>query len=105
VRRWASGEVPVPSPVAAHLGARPAIAHDYPDEWIIGADPNEEREYVFHLWSPRFVGMVLDDDEVGEGITLALREETIGRITWIDPPPADIQPILRSLQREMDRIS
>lgn len=104
VRRWAAGEVPVPPPVAAQLGARPAIAQEYPDEWLIASDPDEEREYVIHLVTPRFVGMILDV-ELSEGVTLELRDELVGRITWIDPPPADLLPLLRSLQKAMNRYS
>jgi hypothetical protein len=101
VRRWAAGEVPVPPPVAAQLGARPAIAQEYPDEWLIASDADEQREYVIHLATPRFVGMILDE-EIAEGITLELRDEIVGRITWIDPPPADLLPLLRSLQKAMN---
>jgi len=101
VRRWSSGDVPIPPAVAAQLGARPAIAQGYPDEWLIAADPDEQREYVIHLASPRFIGMILDE-EMAEGVTLALRDEIVGRITWIDPPPADLLPLLRSLQKAID---
>ena len=102
VRRWASGEVPVPPAVSAQLGARPAIAQEYPDEWLIASDPDEQREYVIHLATPRFVGMILDE-EMDEGLTLELRDEMVGRITWIDPPPADLLPLLRSLQKAINR--
>ncbi len=105
VRRWASGEVPIPPTVAAHLGARPAIAREYPDEWLMASDPDEEREYVIHLATPRFVGMIVEDQDLSEGTTLSLRDETVSRITWIDPPPADLLPIIRSLQKAMDGYS
>lgn len=105
VRRWASGDVSVPPAVAAQLGARPAIAQDYPDDWLVASDPDEEREYVIHLACPRFIGMILAEDEIVEGTTFALRDETIGHITWIDPPPADPLSLLRSLQKAVDRYS
>lgn len=107
VRRWASGEMEVPPAVAAAIQARPAIAIDYPDEWILAdsaASAEEEREYLVHLHTPRFVGIVADDDAISSGITLALRDETIIDITWIDPPPtgADMKKLLRSLQAFLD---
>lgn len=103
VRRWAAGDVSVPLNVQMHLGGNPPIARDYPDEWLVASDPNEEREYVIHLAPPRFVGLIDDPDTPGDGVVLALRDEAVSSITWIDPPPPDLLALLRSLQRAIDR--
>lgn len=102
VRRWAAGAVPIPTAVVAFLGAAPAIARDYPDEWLIAADADETREYVVHLSPPRFVGMVLDPDSISDGVTISVGDEVIGEISWIDPAPKEFGEMIRSLRAAMD---
>lgn len=106
VRRWASGEIEVPPAAQAALGAAPHIAKDYPDEWLIAADPNEDREYMIHLAPPRFVARIGDGD-ASRGLVLSLREEDLFDFTWVDPQPGEeeLQRLVKAAQKTIDMYS
>lgn len=80
--------------------------------WIVGADPDGEREYIVHTASPRFIARIyLDNEEMdagddvcapnaGQSITVTNEDDddtTITILRWDDPPPA--QPQLEALLR------
>jgi hypothetical protein len=86
--------------------------------WIIGADPDGEREYIVHTAYPRFIAriyldedelMVCDDDRGGNaGQSLDIVNQdgdaaTICVLRWDDPPPADerIDALLRDAAAAM----
>ncbi len=108
VRRWAAGEVEVPPAVRAAMGALPRIARGYLDEWLLAADHEEKREYLIHLWVPRFVARI-GEAKACDGLTFSLRDdgEEIFAFTWIDPPPHEdaLRELLRGAQAALDLYS
>jgi hypothetical protein len=82
-------------------------------EWLIDdtAQIGEARIFAVHTASPRFIGEVIPDRELGTdefredlvGITFGVHGWTLCRIEWIDPPNVDTNAICRSLAEAMDR--
>lgn len=80
-------------------------------EYIIGASPDGDREYVVRAQAPRFIARVfisaeesmVDDEAIGEGAGTSLifdhdgDEVEISIMEWIDPAPEpeDVQNLLR----------
>lgn len=103
VRRWAAGTVPIPGTIDLALGAKSRIAPDYPDEWLVAADPDEEREYIIHLAPPRFIAR-LGDGGARSGLVMSLSEGDLFDFSWIDPQPGEeeLRRLLKGAQRAVD---
>lgn len=87
VRRWASGDTPVPQAVLDALGIR-LQQHPVP-KWLIG-ETEEEREYIIHLESPRFIAEILEDEELVSGVAyITLGGDQLCHLTWLDLPPKE----------------
>lgn len=103
VRRWASGDSPIPEGLPADLARLEAAGAGWPrDRWLIATDPESQRDYLIHTREPRFIARVsLEDPEADEvtGITYSCRSgEVLCEIVWFDPPPLDEPSLLRLLQ-------
>jgi len=124
VRRWASGDVPVPDRVEEEL--RRVVGADkrnFPwprDEWIVGDGmpdaQGRRREYLVHTLAPRFVARVVAVDDDGlphpdeepadllSGIVWSSGDTVLCEITWIDPPPAmtELRALLEAAADALD---
>lgn len=73
---------------------------DFP-RWLIDdtADITNARVFVFHTYTPRFLGELLPDDEAppGGATFSAPNGQTLCRVVWFDPPEFDGEDICRSL--------
>ena len=111
VRRWASGETPIPNRIQSEIMAltgttEPPESVSLRDEWIVGDGPPREagsrREYVIHAWPPRFICRAVEVDEdsgklaVDEGeadlltgiVYQADSTTLLCEFQWIDDPPS-----------------
>lgn len=116
VRRWASGETPVPGRIwealAKVTGAVDAQSRWPRQEWL-GAFDNEDRTYLVHTLPPRIIGRVVETAgpntdapaetegaaDTSSGIVYEIDTETLlCEIVWIDsPPPGDqLQALLEA---------
>ena len=111
VRRWASGETPIPSRIQSEI--MPLTGPNDPpesvfhrDEWIVGDGPLHEagsrHEYVIHAWPPRFICRAVEVDEdsgkpaIDEGeadlltgiVYQADSTTLLCEFQWIDDPPS-----------------
>ena len=103
VRRWASGDVPIPESVERDirriLGADDPIEKHWPrDEWIMQREEGR-RVYVVHTLAPRFIARAVECDEDGvplleegeadvlTGVVYASGDFMLCEIAWIDAPP------------------
>ena len=127
VRRWMAGAVPIPAGVAKQLEALMGV-DDFPpesawrrDEWIVGDGASDaeghRREYVIHLWPPRFrcravecdpeSGLPAPEEEPADvltGVVYAAGPETVlAEFEWIDRPPRDAQ-LVRLLEAAADAL-
>lgn len=106
VRRWASGETPVPEAVWDELhkvaGTDERGLPTWPrDEWMVAESPSG-RGYVIHARHPRFIARIVETDpdsgaaipDEGEvdqstGIVYQAAEDLdLCEIVWLDPPPS-----------------
>lgn len=114
VRRWASGDAPIPDGVAREirgiLGAAERSEAIWPrDEWIVQREEGR-RMYVVHTLAPRFIARAVecDDDgapvpEEGEadlltGVVYASGDLVLCEVSWIDAPPG-----LNEIRQIMDQ--
>ena len=103
VRRWASGDVPIPDSVERDirhiLGADDPIEKHWPrDEWIVQREEGR-RVYVVHTLAPRFIARAVESNEDGlpvpeegeadvlTGVVYASGDCVLCEIAWIDAPP------------------
>ena len=111
VRRWASGHTPIPDDVAKLLDRLVGVGQVAPesmwrrDEWVMGEGPpgpsGQRREYLFHLWPPRFRCRVVEIDpetekpvpgekpaDLIEGVVYrASLDSMLAEFEWQDRPP------------------
>lgn len=114
IRRWASGEVPIPDRVETELrrviGADERTEMHWPrDEWIVQREDGR-RMYVVHTLSPRFIARAVECDEDGHpvpeegeadvltGVVYASGDIVLCEVMWIDSPPA-----MQEIQKIMDQ--
>lgn len=101
VRRWASGEVPVPPWMAEKLtglagGHKTRITCR--DEWIIG-EGRDGRRYIVHQAAPGFTARIVPVDDEGEpepneaeadissGVVYSNDDVLLCEVVWRDAPP------------------
>ena len=105
VRRWSSGETPVPTTAWEELqrlagGDERGKPEWSRDEWLI-ADGEDQRQYIIHAIAPRFIARLVEtepdsdtpaagesDADTLSGITYAADSELLMcEIVWLDAPP------------------
>ncbi len=114
VRRWASGDVPIPDSVESDirriLGADERVETHWPrDEWIVQREEGR-RMYVVHTITPRFIARAVECDEDGSsvpeegeadvltGVVYASGDLVLCEVAWIDAPPG-----LNEIRQIMDQ--
>lgn len=119
VRRWASGEVPIPETVETELlsliGTGEKSSLQLPrDEWIVQREEGR-RIYVVHTLAPRFIARAVECDETGApvteegeadvltGIVYASGDLVLCEVVWLDPLP-DLKDIRRLMDRAADAL-
>jgi len=65
------------------------------DEWLIAESIDGDRQYLVHNLPPRFVGLIVDNDEGGSDVT---------DIEFIDKPIADAQKLARLMREGGDAL-
>ena len=105
VRRWASGDVPVPDRIGEQLTRHLNINLPRPeivprDEWIFQISDGR-RSYIVHTLTPRFIARLVECDQDGvplpsegkvdalSGITYQTDDLLLCEISWIDSPSPD----------------
>jgi hypothetical protein len=103
VRRWASGDTPIPDWLPAKLAALTGATRTNltTDEWIVGSDADHVRLYVLHTMHPRFVARLAEldpetdrptaqDVDVAEDSVVyrADIDVALAELHWIDPAPS-----------------
>lgn len=103
VRRWASGDVPIPESVESDirriLGVDERTEAHWPrDEWIVQREEGR-RVYVVHTIMPRFIARAVECDEDGTpvpeegeadvltGVVYDSGDIVLCEVAWIDAPP------------------
>jgi hypothetical protein len=91
VRKWVSGETPLPEWLETALGGINRKSADVP-EWLTadnGQDP--PTDYIVHLRPPRFICRVADDFALMEGTSFGSDNATYGELVWLDLPQPEAE--------------
>lgn len=108
LRQMLAGARPVPAGLAAQIAALLTGG----DRWVLGDGDRTGGAWLIHLRAPRFAARLVDEDDPDtlrgadtlSGLTLSLGGGLVlCQIVWIDPPPADLQPLLAEAARAVAR--
>jgi hypothetical protein len=109
LRQMLAGDRAVPPGVAQQLGALLTGG----DRWVLGDGDRSGGAWLIHLRAPRFAARLVDEDDPDTlrgadtlaGLTLSLGGALVlCQIVWIDPPPADLQPLLAEAAEAVGRL-
>lgn len=109
LRQMLAGGRPVPPGLAAQL--RTLLTSG--DRWVLGDGDRTGGAWLVHLRVPRFAARLVDEDDPEttrgadtlSGLTLSLGGPLVlCQIVWIDPPPADLQPLLAEAAAAVERL-
>jgi hypothetical protein len=107
VRRWASGERPLPERIEQAFLAlvNPEAFERSAPEWVIGSGAAGASLYIVHCHAPRFVARVDDDESLMNGFAwITQAGQQIGEIVWFDVPPPDheLRPLMVEAEAALD---
>lgn len=99
LRAMLAGQRPVPPGLAAQIAALLGGG----DRWVLGEGDATGGTWLVHLRTPRFAARLVDEADEADaasadtlsGLTVSIGGDLVlCQMVWIDPPPADLQPLI-----------